>query len=111
MKAASFAALVAPPSDVRDLTVRCRVLCCAEATRDGWGFVVPVKDEQGELLAIDAEILIAMILEMGTGSPNTPKGGLKELVEATGKGEVLEMPGKFVRSTVSYPAVHDYTGT
>jgi hypothetical protein len=54
------------------------------------GFVVPVKDEQHEPMTIDA-----MILEMGTGSPNTPKGGLKELVEATGKGEILEMPGKF----------------
>ena len=73
----------------------CAVRDAAQKQPGTDGFIVPVQDEQDEPITIDPEILIAMILEMGTGSPKTPKGGLKGLVEATGKGEVLEMPGKF----------------
>ena len=37
----------------------CAVRGAAQKEPGTDGFVVPVKDEQGELLAIDAEILIA----------------------------------------------------
>ena len=58
----------------------CAVRDAAQKQPGTDGFIVPVQDEQDEPITIDPEILIAMILEMGTGSPKTPKGGLKGLV-------------------------------
>ena len=52
------------------------------------GFVKPVMLESGAAKVMMPEMLVAMILGMGSGSALTPKGGLQELIAAYDRGEL-----------------------
>lgn len=52
------------------------------------GFVQPVRLPGGEAKVMLPEMLVGMLLEMGAGSASTPKGGLKELLDAYAEGDL-----------------------
>ena len=51
------------------------------------GFLEMARDKNGKPKLVEDEMLAGMLMEMGTGHKNTPKGGLSELALAIENGD------------------------